>query len=357
VSDASFSQKTDLRNLTRDDLKTFAVDHGLPAFRAKQLFSWLYRPGITSFADMTDLPKDLRESLAKEAFFSRLTPTVKELSNDGTIKYGFRLQDGKMIESVLIPEKDRNTLCISSQVGCAMACVFCLTGTMGFSRNLSCAEIVDQVYAVSEDLRENHVGVINNLVFMGMGEPLANFDNLIKALTILLDELGLHFSERRITVSTCGLAPKIIELGQRVKVNLAVSLHAADNDTRNRLMPINQRYPLETLLDACREFSLPSRKRITFEYVLLKDINDSDQDAVKLARLLHGIPAKINLLPCNEVPELPFAKPGRQRIDTFQDILKRKGYTVLIRSSRGADISAACGQLAAKSAVCQTALK
>ncbi len=349
--DAPFQQKVDLKNLTRDDLAAFAVDHGLPAFRAKQIFSWLYRPGISSFAQMTDLSKELRESLAKEAFFSRLCPAVKELSSDGTIKYGFRLQDGKMIESVLIPEEDRNTLCISSQVGCAMACAFCLTGTMGFTRNLTCAEIVDQVCAVSDDLRENNLGVINNLVFMGMGEPLANFDNLIKALTILLDELGLHFSERRITVSTCGLAPKIIELGQRLKVNLAVSLHAADNATRNRLMPINLRYPLETLLDACREFSLPKRKRITFEYVLLKGINDSDQDAVKLARLLHGIPAKINLLPCNEAPELPFAKPSQQRIDSFQNILKMKDYTVLVRASRGADISAACGQLAAKSSV------
>jgi 23S rRNA (adenine2503-C2)-methyltransferase len=262
-----------------------------------------------------------------------------------------------MIESVLIPEDGRNTLCISSQVGCAMACSFCLTGTMGFSRNLSCAEMVDQVCAVSLDLRENNLGIINNLVFMGMGEPLANFDNLIKALTILMDELGLHFSDRRITVSTCGLAPKIIELGQRLKVNLAVSLHAADNETRNRLMPINQRYPLETLLDACREFSLPRRKRIMFEYILLKGINDSDQDAIKLAKLLHGIQAKINLLPCNEAPELPFTKPDQQRVDSFQNILKRKGFTVLIRSSRGADISAACGQLAAKSCASQPAAK
>lgn len=335
----------------------FAVDHGLPAFRGKQLFSWLYRPGISFFAEMTDLPKDLRELLAKEASFSRLRPAVKELSGDGTIKYGFRLQDGKMIESVLIPEDGRNTLCLSSQVGCAMACTFCLTGTMGFSRNLSCAEMVNQVCAVRDDLLESGLGMVNNLVFMGMGEPLANFDNLIKALTILMDELGLDFSDRRITVSTCGLAPKIIELGQRLKVNLAVSLHAADNETRNRLMPINLRYPLEVLLEACREFTLPRRKRIMFEYILLKGINDSDQDAMRLARLLHGIHAKINLLPCNEAPELPFTKPSQQRIDSFQNILKRKGYTVLVRSSRGADISAACGQLAAKSSAGQPALK
>jgi 23S rRNA (adenine2503-C2)-methyltransferase len=220
---------------------------------------------------------------------------------------------------------------------------------MGFSRNLTCAEIVNQVCAVADDLRAREAGALSNLVFMGMGEPLANFSNLIKALAILTDETGLHFSEHRITVSTCGIVPKIIELGQRTKVNLAVSLHAADNETRDRLMPVNARYPLETLLDACRQFSLPRRKKITFEYILLKGINDSDQDAIKLARLLYDIPAKINLLPCNETAALPYAKPDRQRIEAFQQILKKKGYTVLVRSSRGADISAACGQLAVKS--------
>ena len=339
----------DLRNFTRDELIAFARERGLPAFRGRQIFSWLYRPGIAEFAEMTDLPKDLRHALAAETFFSRLVPAVQEQSTDGTIKYGFLLQDGKMIETVLIPEEGRNTLCLSSQVGCAMECTFCLTGTMGFSRNLTCAEIVNQVCAVADDLRAREAGTLSNLVFMGMGEPLANFSNLIKALTILTDETGLHFSEHRITVSTCGIAPKIIELGQMTKVNLAISLHAADNETRDRLMPVNARYPLETLLDACRQFSLPKRKKITFEYILLKGINDSDQDAIKLARLLHDIPAKINLLPCNETAALPYAKPDRQRIDSFQHILKKKGYTVLVRSSRGADISAACGQLAVKS--------
>jgi 23S rRNA (adenine2503-C2)-methyltransferase len=338
----------DLRDFTRDEIIAFARERGLPAYRGRQLFSWLYRPGITDFAEMTDLPNDLRRALAAEACLSRLTPAVQEQSVDGTVKYGFALQDGKMIESVLIPEDGRNTLCLSSQAGCAMGCAFCLTGTMGFSRNLSCAEMVNQVCAVAEDLRRREAGTLSNLVFMGMGEPLANFDNLIKALTVLTDETGLHFSEHRITVSTCGIAPKIIELGQRVKVNLAVSLHAADNETRSRLMAINARYPLETLLDACRQFSLPGRKKITFEYILLKGVNDADEDALRLARLLRGMPAKINLLPCNATPELPYAKPDRQRIDSFQNILKKKGYTVLVRTSRGADISAACGQLAAK---------
>ncbi len=350
----NLAQKQDLKNFTLNELTAFAVDHGLPPFRGKQIFSWLYRPGITSFNEMTDLPKALRESLTGLATFSRFTSFIKEVSRDGTCKYGFHLQDGKMIESVLIPEADRNTLCISSQVGCAMGCAFCLTGTMGFSRNLSCAEIVNQVCAVRDDLSKDNRPGITNLVFMGMGEPLANFENLTRALIILSDKQGLHFSEHKITVSTCGIVPKIIELGKKFKVNLAISLHAADNKTRSSLMPINQRYPLEALMEACQEFSLPKRKKITFEYALLKGINDSDKDAVMLARLLHGIQAKINLLPCNETPEIPFTKPDEQRITSFQNILKKRGYTVLIRSSRGADISAACGQLASKSALSST---
>ncbi len=343
-------QKIDLKNLSCDDLAAFVAERGLPNFKARQIFSWIYRPGIRDFCQMTDLSKKLRETLSQEAFISHMEPAVKEVSSDGTIKYGFELADGRMIESVLIPEGDRNTLCVSSQVGCAMGCTFCLTGTMGFIRNLSCAEIVNQVCAVIDDLRSREAGELNNLVFMGMGEPLANFDNLLQSLVILMDELGLNFSDRRTTVSTCGLVPKIIELGEKIKVNLAISLHAADNETRSRIMPINARYPIEELLEACRKFPLQKRKRIMFEYVLLKDINDSDEDAENLARILRDIPAKINLLPCNEAPDIPFKKPDQQRIDAFQDILRKRDYTVLLRSSRGADISAACGQLAIKSA-------
>ncbi len=295
---------------------------------------------------MTDLSKALRETLSELAFFSSLHPDVKEISADGTIKYALKLSDGKIIESVLIPEDDRHTLCVSTQVGCAMACSFCMTGTMGLSRNLTPAEIVNQVCAVREDLRHSKAGEINNLVFMGMGEPLANFDNVIKSLDILLDELGLNFSDRKITVSTCGIVPRLKELGEKFKVNLAISLHAADNETRSRIMPINKRYSLDQLLDACRSFPLPKRKRIMFEYILLKDINDSDRDAENLARILQNIPCKINLLPCNEAPEIPYKKPSAARIETFQNILKDHGFTVLLRTSRGADISAACGQLA-----------
>ena len=349
MSFPSQTSRIDLKNLTREDLSVLIRERKMPAFRTKQIFSWLYRPGVIDFSQMTDLAKELRETLAKEFFFSRMEAEITEISQDGTIKYGFRLADGRMIESVLIPEDDRHTLCISSQVGCAMGCAFCLTGTMGFTRNLSCAEMVNQICAVQDDLSRRGMGTVNNLVFMGMGEPLANFDNLVRALTILLDELGLNFSDRKITVSTCGLVPKMMELAGIFKVNLAVSLHAADNETRNRLMPVNVRYPLEVLLDACKKLPVPKRKRIMFEYILIKGVNDSDRDAKRLAAILRGIPAKINLLPCNEVPQLPFFKPDQERIDAFQDILKDNGYTVLVRTSRGADISAACGQLAAKS--------
>lgn len=349
MSLSSLPHKTDLTELTRDQLTDFVTSQNLPAFRAKQIFSWLYRPGINDFSQMTNLSKDLRQALFQKAVIGRLTLSAKETASDGTVKYGFRLHDGKMIESVLIPDEDRHTLCVSSQVGCAMGCAFCLTATMGFIRNLTCGEIVGQVFAVLEELQQRKkAGTINNLVFMGMGEPLANFDSLSKALDILTDDLGFNFAERRITVSTCGLVPQILKLGEQTNVNLAISLHAADDATRNKLMPINSRYSLTELLEACQSFPLPKRKRIMFEYILLKGVNDSMQDAKKLAKILRGIPCKINLLPCNEAPQIPFAKPDDDSIEAFQNILRKNNYTVLLRASRGADISAACGQLALK---------
>lgn len=342
------TEKIDLKNISRDQLQQWITSQGHASYRAKQIFAWLYRPGITDFEQMTDLSKKFREELREIAFISSLPIAVREVSQDGTIKYGLHLHDGLMIESVLIPEEDRNTLCISSQVGCAMGCNFCLTGTMGFKRNLTPAEIVGQICAVQADLAERDGGRLSNLVFMGMGEPLANFDNLITSLEIIMDEIGLDFSSRRTTVSTCGLAPKIVELGKRISVNLAISLHGADDEVRSRIMPVNLTYPIAEVLEACRNFPLPTRKRIMFEYILLAGINDSDDDARKLATLLHGIPCKINLLPCNEAPELPYKKPSRNRTYAFQEILRKAGYTVLIRTSRGDDISAACGQLATK---------
>ncbi len=342
------ADKIDLKNLSRTQLRKWISSLGHSSYRARQIFAWLYRPGITSFEQMTDLSKQFREELQDIAFISSLPVAVREVSQDGTIKYGLQLHDDLMIESVLIPEEDRNTLCISSQVGCAMGCTFCLTGTMGFKRNLSPSEIVGQICAVQADLADRDAGRISNIVFMGMGEPLANFDNLLVALEIMMDEIGLDFSDRRTTVSTCGLAPKIVELGEHIQVNLAISLHGADDETRSKIMPVNLTYPLEEVLEACRHFPLPKRKRIMFEYILLAGVNDSDDDARKLAKLLRGLPCKINLLPCNEAPEIPYRKPSRNRVYAFQDILRKAGYTVLIRTSRGEDISAACGQLANK---------
>lgn len=336
-------EKIDLRNFSLARLTEYIEEIGQPAYRARQLFSWLYKPGIESFSQMTDLSKDLRAVLAEKAYFSILKPVSEEKSRDGAIKYGFELQDGAVIESVLIPEEERLTLCVSSQVGCAMGCRFCLTGAMGFKRNLTPAEIVNQVLAAREKTKQ-----INNLVFMGMGEPLANFDNLLTALTILQEQRGLNFSDRKITVSTSGIVPKIRELGEKSKVNLAVSLHAADDATRSSLMPVNATYPVDTLLEACREFPLPKRKRIMFEYILLKDINDSAEDAKLLAKKLRNIRCKINLLPYNECPALPYKRPSEEQITIFQKILWEAGYTVIVRSSRGDDISAACGQLAGK---------
>jgi 23S rRNA (adenine2503-C2)-methyltransferase len=346
--------KTDLRNLTQEELVHYVESIGQPAFRARQIMAWLYRPGITDFSQMTDLAKKFRLILAEHARISQFTDPLIQRSQDGCVKFAFTLDDGNVIESVLIPEPDRNTLCLSSQVGCAMNCSFCLTATMGFTRNLLPSEIVNQVCAVGDFLRNQSksklIGPdrVTNLVFMGMGEPLNNLENLIKSISILTEQRGLDMTNRRITVSTCGIASKMIELGERTDVNLAISLHAVDDKTRDRLMPVNNRYPLSELLQACRDYPMAKRKRIMFEYILLKGINDSDEEAHELARILRGIPCKINLLPYNESPGLPFKSPSRNRVYAFQKIVRDAGYSVFIRTSRGEDISAACGQLAKK---------
>ncbi len=344
--------KTDLRNLTQEDLVCYVESLGQPPFRARQIMSWLYRPGIVEFSQMTDLAKKFRSILSENAYISSFKDPLIQRSKDGCVKFGFLLSDGKLIESVLIPEPDRNTLCISSQVGCAMGCSFCLTATIGFTRNLLPSEIVNQVCAVGDYLREQPksklIGParVTNIVFMGMGEPLNNLENLIKSISILTEQRGLDMTNRRITVSTCGIASKMKELGEKTDVNLAISLHAVDDDTRNSLMPVNTRYSLADLLQACRDYPMAKRKRIMFEYVLLKGVNDSDENARDLARLLKDIPCKINLLPYNESPGLPFKSPSENRVYVFQKIVRDLGYSVFIRTSRGEDISAACGQLA-----------
>ncbi|MEN8257963.1 MAG: 23S rRNA (adenine(2503)-C(2))-methyltransferase RlmN [Thermodesulfobacteriota bacterium] len=345
--------QTDLKNLTRAQLDDFLESLSLPGGRARHIMAWLMRPGSHDMSEMVEVKKEIRDQLIAQARISTLAPAKVEVSEDGTRKYAFELEDGAVIESVLIPEGERHTLCLSSQVGCAMACAFCLTGRLGFTRNLLPSEIVNQVLAVIEDMvdrglkRGTHREFVNNLVFMGMGEPLANYDNLLSALAILMAEEGLGFTERRLTISTCGIVPRIIDLGCDTKVNLAISLHAADDEIRSTLMPVNKTYGVDELLTACRNYPRAKRRVILFEYILIKDINDSPEQARLLAAKLAGIPSRINLLPYNESEELPYKKPAEETILAFQKVLRDAGYTTLIRQSRGSDISAACGQLAA----------
>ena len=345
--------KPDLRDFTRARLTEFINGIGIPASRANRIFSLLQDPGLRNIAAL-NIKQEFREKLAAHSHLSFLAPHKTETSQDGTVKLAFKLSDSAIIESVLIPtEHQRHTLCVSSQVGCGMGCKFCLTGTMGYKRNLTPAEIVNQTLAAITYMHDHGFRrstpreFINNLVFMGMGEPLANYDNLLTALNILMDEQGLEFTERRVTISTCGLAPRIADLGRDAKVNLAISLHAADDATRNQLMPVNRTYPLAQLLSACRNFPLSKKKVILIEYILLNGINDSDQTAHLLSEILRDIPCRINLLPYNETDPLPYKCPDPERIKAFQEILRGHGYRTLIRDSRGADISAACGQLAA----------
>lgn len=340
--------KKDIKNLTQEKLVEFIESLGQPSFRARQLLAWIYKPGITGFSQMTDLAKVFRAHLAKTARISRFEDFLVETSKDKSVKFGFYLEDDQVIESVLIPEEGRSTLCLSTQVGCAMGCTFCLTGSMGFRRNLTVAEIVNQVCAVRDWVQERQADTLTNLVFMGMGEPLANLDNLIDAISLLTEQRGLNFANRRITVSTCGLIPQMLELGKQTDVNLAVSLHATEEDTRSRIMPINKRYPIKDLIEACRMFPCKKRQRIMFEYTLLETINDTDEDAYRLAALLKDVPCKINLLAMNPTEDTMYRSPGKERVLRFQGILREKGYTVFIRQSRGEDISAACGQLAGK---------
>lgn len=344
--------KTDLKNFSSDQLVEYVESLGQPPFRGRQIMAWLYRHDIKEFSQMTDLAKVFRSVLTENAYISQFDEIITERSSDGCVKFGFTLEDGNVIESVLIPEEERNTLCISSQVGCAMGCTFCLTGTMGFVRNLTPSEIVNQVCAVRDFLLtqdpEERIGPdrVTNLVYMGMGEPLNNLDNVLTSLSILTEPKGLDLAARKITVSTCGIVPNLRKLGENSPVNLAISLHAVDDETRDKLMPVNRRHNLDALLKACRDFPMPKRKRIMFEYVLLAGINDSDKQARLLAKKLRKIPCKINLLPYNECAALPYKSPTRERTLAFQKILMDAHYSVFIRSSRGADISAACGQLA-----------
>ncbi len=340
--------KVDIRDMTLEELGEWVASLGLEPFRARQIFSWLFRNDVTSFAQMTNLKAELRQRLSDLSYLSRIEPVTIERSADGTRKFLFGLSDGRRIESVLIPERDHHTLCVSSQVGCAMGCRFCRTGQGGFVRNLRVSEIVGQILAVRAGLGPEDK--LTNLVFMGMGEPLANYENLLRALKILFADEGPGFSSRKVTVSTCGLVPQMDRLGKDITVNLAISLHAPDNETRNLLMPVNKPYPLEVLMEACRHFPLPHRRMITFEYLLLQGINDRPEQAEALSRLLRNVRAKINLIPFNAYPGSEFRSPSPEQVLSFQNILVKNHYTTIVRQSKGADISAACGQLHAHAA-------
>ncbi|MDD2270851.1 MAG: 23S rRNA (adenine(2503)-C(2))-methyltransferase RlmN [Desulfuromonadaceae bacterium] len=369
-------QKTDLKNFTLPALEQFLKGQGKESFRALQVFKWIYQQDARGFEEMTNISKALRAELTETAFISNLEPEAIEQGSDGTRKYLFNLGDGHAVESVLIPIEGRNTLCISSQVGCAMACEFCLTGTFKLTRNLTTAEIVNQIMAVKRDLISNppttsadggaglvindegddvedecpdSPAAIRNIVLMGMGEPLHNLDNVIPAIQIMIDGNGLQLSNRRVTVSTCGLVPEMVRLGREIpNVNLAVSLNATTDELRNRIMPVNRSYPLKELLKACKEFPLPGRRKVTFEYVMLGGVNDSLDDAKRLLKLISDIPNKVNLIPFNEHEGCDFKAPTRAAIDAFHKYLIDRHVTVITRDSRGGDISAACGQLKGK---------
>ncbi|MEN6439723.1 MAG: 23S rRNA (adenine(2503)-C(2))-methyltransferase RlmN [Syntrophobacter sp.] len=334
-----------IKNFSPRELEAWVNSLGERPFRARQLYRHLYARNVSSWEECTDLSRAFRNQLEHGSILNALELSRVDEAPDGTRKYLFRLSDGNHVESVLIPDEPRSTLCLSSQVGCALGCRFCLTGSLGFKRNLDTAEIVDQVCQVQRDAGTYlHV---NSLVFMGMGEPLANYDSVLRAIHIITDQNGLAFSHRRVTLSTAGIVPRLRQLGQDSPINLAISLHAPDDGLRNELMPINKTYPLAELMRACRDYPLVPRKRITFEYVLLDGVNDSPNQARQLVRVLNGVRAKINLIPFNPHPGSEFRTPSEDKVLAFQEVLQKAQLTAIIRKSRGREIGAACGQLAA----------
>lgn len=336
---------TDLRDLQLQDIAALLAAEGEPAFRATQLCQWVYKRQATQVEHMTDVPARLRQRLQERLYISTLTPLKHQHSTDGTEKWLFRLEDGNQIETVLIPAGEKRTICVSTQVGCAIGCRFCLTAQGGLVRSLRPAEIVSQVLHFQEPGKAP-ARLFTNIVFMGMGEPLDNFRGTVQAIRILTADWGVGISPRRITVSTSGLVKRLAALGDEdLKVNLAVSLNATTDAVRTQIMPINKAYPIDTLLAACRAFPLAMRQRITFEYVLLRGVNDSPADAKRLVKLMHGLRCKINLLPFNESPGVPYYRPSDEAVQQFQNYLLQHGLSAFVRQSRGRDISAACGQL------------
>ncbi len=344
--------------LTRDQLHRALVEAGTPERQAKmrvgQIWQWVYHWGLRDFSQMTNLAKDYRAFLAERFEIALPEIVTRQVSADGTRKYLLRIAGGHEVETVYIPEENRGTLCISSQVGCTLTCSFCHTGTQKLVRNLTAGEIVGQVMVARDDLDEwpkpgepkDETRLVSNVVLMGMGEPLYNFDNVRDAMKVVMDGEGISLSRRRITLSTSGIVPEIAKTAEEIGCLLAVSFHATEDATRDRLVPVNKKWNIETLLNALREYPrLSNSERITFEYVMLDGVNDSDEDARRLVRLIRGIPAKINLIPFNEWPGTPYKRSSWERIEAFADIVHKAGYASPIRTPRGEDIMAACGQL------------
>jgi 23S rRNA (adenine2503-C2)-methyltransferase len=348
------SEFLDLAELELPELETVLDQRGVERFHARQLYRWIYKRGVTQIEQMTDLSRPLRTRFQNELTISTPRLVSDERSIDGTRKFVLELADSRRIESVFIPDTPSMTFCISTQVGCAMACGFCLTGKMGLVRNLTAGEIAGQVRVLAAA-----TGLLDapfNIVLMGMGEPLHNYDNTMKALRMLNSEHGLAISPRRVTLSTVGIVPGLERLAREpLMPNLAVSLHATTDEQRTALVPPNRKYPLAQILEACRRFPLKKRSRITFEYVMLDGVNDTPEDARRLARLLAGIKSKVNLIPLNPAPGIPYDRPSDERVDRFAQILADRHLTVSVRKSRGRDIRAACGQLIVEGGIKKTA--
>jgi 23S rRNA (adenine2503-C2)-methyltransferase len=332
-----------LKDFSLEEIEHFIAAHGKEKYRARQIMKWLYGLGALSFDEMTNLAKDLRMRLAETARIGQPVIETVQTSSDTTKKILFRLEDGHGIESVLIPGKNHWTICVSTQAGCRMGCRFCLTGRGDFKRNLHPSEITSQISILQRVMPEGPL--IRNIVMMGMGEPLDNYDAVLKAARIITSDYGLGFSNRKVTLSTCGIAPMIMRLGTDICINLAISLNAPDNERRSELMPVNRKYPLEKLLAACRDYPMPGRRMLTFEYILMDGVNDSARDAQKLANLLTGLHCKLNLIAFNEYAGSFYRTPSEEKISAFQQVLLDRHFTAILRAGKGRDICAACGQL------------
>ena len=347
VTESDNSDKVNLLNFDRKGLAAFFVGMGDKPFRATQILKWIYQEDVTDFDQMTNLSKSLRAYLNENCTITAPEILIEQVASDGTRKWVVEMGLGNRIESVFIPEENRGTLCVSSQIGCALACTFCSTAKQGFNRNLSVAEIIGQLYVAQKRLGPEKR--ITNVVMMGMGEPLLNYDNVVAAMNLMMDDFTFGLSKRRVTISTSGIVPAMHRLNEDCDVSMAVSLHAANDELRDELVPINQKYPLSELMAACRVYAKQGpRKHITFEYVMLDGVNDSIQDARMLVKLLKGVPSKINLIPFNPFPNSDYRCSSSQTISRFKDILYKAGIVTTIRKTRGEDIDAACGQLVGK---------